>query len=364
MVRRVITRVLCRNFHDYWTQTTKEGQQFRIPLMKAKQHLGTFTSRGTRRENEDRIKFGFLNQLSADHQRFYFAVVDGHGGAHCGDFLESKLHSYIEEAQAKDAEDIVEKWRERVGGYFRRFRPHALESVAAEQALTLEQRLTIAFLQADYAFYTDYDTNEKSGAVASVALVTAKDTLPFWESRNAMVHVAHVGDTRILLCETETGLASALTHNHHPSSTTESERLRRYASGFAIDSFGEERFGFLANTRAFGDRPMKKLGVSAEPEVTQVSLGDGNFAFMVLCTDGVTSVLSDQEIVDVVKEGGAFPNDAAKSIVRLAEELGTQDNASCIVIRLSGWGKDMPDLTKDMRDYRKAESAQSGPRRR
>ena len=98
---------------------------------------------------------------------------------------------------------------------------------------------------------------------------------------------------------------------------------------------------------------MKRMGVSAEPDVTIVKLGSGpeEYAFIVLCTDGITSVMSDQEVVDIVK-GVTEPSDAAKQIVAFAESLGTDDNSSCLVVRLSGWGADMPDLTKDMRDWK------------
>jgi protein phosphatase PTC6 len=70
-----------------------------------------------------------------------------------------------------------------------------------------------------------------------------------------------------------------------------------------------------------------------------------------LCTDGITGVMSDQEIVDIVK-GVKEPSDAAKAIISFVESLETDDNSSCLVVRLSGWGADMPDLTKDLRDWR------------
>ena len=218
--------------------------------------------------------------------------------------------------------------------------------------MTLEQRLTLGFLQADLSFLKQYP-EDNSGACASVAMIISNDDLPFWDSRNAEIHIAHVGDTRVLLCHCQTGHAFTMTPAHHPSSTIEADRLRKFARSIATDSFGQERFGLLANTRSFGDARMKRMGVSAEPDVTIVKLGSGpeEYAFIVLCTDGITSVMSDQEVVDIVK-GVTEPSDAAKQIVAFAESLGTDDNSSCLVVRLSGWGADMPDLTKDMRDWK------------
>jgi protein phosphatase PTC6 len=220
------------------------------------------------------------------------------------------------------------------------------------ETMSIEQRLTLGFLEADLGFLKQFPDDE-SGACVSVAMITSNDNLPFWDSRNAEIHIAHVGDTRILLCHCQTGHAFTLTPMHHPSSTIEADRLRKFARSIATDSFGQERFGLLANTRSFGDARMKRMGISAEPDITTVKLGSGSeeYAFLVLCTDGITSVLSDQEVVDIVK-GVREPSDAAKQIISFAESLGTDDNSSCVVVRLSGWGADMPDLTKDMREWK------------
>lgn len=265
------------------------------------------------------------------------------------------LHNYVEDALPSEAKSTLDSWRTDYGGYFRRFHPRMLDDLLENPNsvdMTLEQRLTLGFLQTDYAFLKQCP-DDHSGACASVAMIISNDNLPFWDSRNAEIHIAHVGDTRVLLCHCQTGHAFTMTPTHHPASTIEADRLRKFARAFATDAFGQERFGLLANTRAFGDAPMKRMGVSAEPDVITVKLGSGaeEYAFIVLCTDGITSVMSDQEIVDVVK-GVHEPSDAAKQIVSFAESIGTDDNSSCLVVRLSGWGVDMPDLTKDMREWK------------
>jgi len=69
-----------RMFHDYWVQKTASGQQMRVPILKARHHLGALTSRGDRAENEDRFKVGLMNKLttSVERQPFYFAIIDGY----------------------------------------------------------------------------------------------------------------------------------------------------------------------------------------------------------------------------------------------------------------------------------------------
>jgi hypothetical protein len=69
-----------RQFHDYWVQKGQNGINMRVPILKARHHLGAMSSRGDRAENEDRFKVGLMNKLSVEeeHQPFYFAIIDGY----------------------------------------------------------------------------------------------------------------------------------------------------------------------------------------------------------------------------------------------------------------------------------------------
>lgn len=260
-----------KTFHDYYTP--KDHPEVRVPIAKARAHLGVCTSRGDRPTNEDRYQVGTLNKLAnrleTNRTIFYFAMIDGHGGSECAEYLKTHLHDHIESMKSREVAKMLTAWRKEIGGYFQRFKPSVLQNYIGgldpdnTDQLTLEARLTAAFLNADL----DYLRQEKpSGAVASIALIQSHDEQPFWDSSSYTITSAHVGDTRILLCSTEKGgLAEVLTTNHHPDSPSEMERLRRYTTAFSTDSFGTERFGAFANTRAFGDVKMKKAGVSAEP---------------------------------------------------------------------------------------------------
>ncbi|KAH8906590.1 protein serine/threonine phosphatase 2C [Coniochaeta sp. PMI_546] len=319
--------------------------------------------------------------------------------------------------------ELVDEYRNLVGGYFRRFKPQYFDIPdprstsdpdsgtgnpgrdCKNTTVTLESVLTYAFLRADLDFITaqarkpdrddpyadDYPLNKdeilgrpshmppsghntiggparfKGGSTASIALISTPTPAPFWHpSASSTLVVAHVGDTRILLCETATGLARPLTSDHHPSSPVESRRLRRFAGSVITDSFGEERITGLANSRAFGDMQSKRIGVSAEPEITRVELGPGQYSFLALVSDGVSGTLSDQEIVDVVKEART-PEEGARRVVDYATEISADgDNATCLVVRLGGWERrsegGVGSLgTKEIRDIRRAEAAD--PRR-
>lgn len=65
--------------------------------------------------------------------------------------------------------------------------------------------------------------------------------------------------------------------------------------------------------------------------------------------------MSDQEIVDLVR-GAPDPRVGAQKIVNFAEEMGSDDNLTVVVVPLAGWGHVTgPDLTDDMRRYRQAQ---------
>ncbi|KAH7015327.1 phosphatase 2C-like domain-containing protein [Ilyonectria destructans] len=301
--------------------------------------------------------------------------------------------------------DLVKEYKDTIGGYFRRFYPEhfvlSKDGPKEDGDITIESVLTYAFLRADLDFVSaqaqkvDPDdsrvsdiplnndeilgvphatpsghgiggnTRFKGGSTASIALISTPTAAPFWHpAAQSTLLCAHVGDSRILLCDTATGLAQPLTSDHHPSNPTETRRLRRYAPAGSMvsgDSFGEERIAGLANSRAFGDMKSKRIGVSAEPEITRVEMGPAEYSFLVLMSDGISGTLSDQEIVDVVKEART-PEEGARSVVAYATEVSSDgDNATCQVVRLGGWERrsegGLGSLgTKELRDMRRTES--------
>lgn len=77
---------------------------------------------------------------------------------------------------------------------------------------------------------------------------------------------------------------------------------------------------------------------------------------MILVSDGVSSMLSDDEVVDLARDA-RDPKSAADKILAFAEELGGDDNATAIVVPLAGWGLIRgPDKTKELREYRRQQA--------
>jgi protein phosphatase PTC6 len=83
---------------------------------------------------------------------------------------------------------------------------------------------------------------------------------------------------------------------------------------------------------------------------------------MVLVTDGITSRISDQEIIDLARNS-IDPTRAAKTIVHFAEDLAAQDNCTCVVVPLAGWGKvGGRDGTEERREYRRKQAGELSTR--
>ncbi|KAF7558341.1 hypothetical protein G7046_g5815 [Stylonectria norvegica] len=306
--------------------------------------------------------------------------------------------------------ELVAEYKDTVGGYFRRFNPEHFvisSSNPDEASITVESVLTYAFLRADLDFVSaqarklDPDdrtvsdtplnndevlgvphatpsghgiggpTRFKGGSTASIALISTPTPAPFWHpAAQSTLLCAHVGDSRILLCDTATGLAQPLTSDHHPSSPTESRRLRRYAPAGSMvsgDSFGEERIAGLANSRAFGDMRSKRIGVSAEPELTRVEMGPAQYSFLVLTDRMVSRALSATRRSSTLSRRRRPRTVGARKVVDYATEVSSDgDNATCQVVRLGGWERrsegGLGSLgTKEIRDARRAEA--NDPRR-
>jgi protein phosphatase PTC6 len=344
----------------------------------------------------------------------------GHGRPEPPESSETVKQSSNKSKATELEKCLMDDWRELVGGYFRRFKPQYFSVASGGQGRTIDSEnnsstenredigietvLTYSFLKADFDFVSaqvakrdeNPDLSErainddeildrphwrdpvhqiggpkrfKGGSTASIALISTPTPAPFWNpAASSTIVVGHVGDTRVLLCETATGLAVPLTTNHHPGASEEATRLRRYSTSFITDSFGEKRVDGLANTRAFGDMRSKRIGVSAEPQVRRLDLQPAEYSFLVLVSDGVSAPLEDQEIVDIVKEART-PEQASRDVVSFATEVAKEpDNATALVVRLGGWERrgegGVGSLgTKEMRDWKRNEAADPRSRR-
>ncbi|KAJ2493746.1 Protein phosphatase 2C 6 [Coemansia sp. RSA 2050] len=351
----------------YYVAYTEEGT-VRVDVRKSPQLVGQTSSRGTRAYNQDRAEFRPLRipGMVADRkdkssaQLMYLGVYDGHGGDSCSEYLKQVLHSNIEGVAVSDLPPVLDTMRQ-YGKDWSDYTPPALRALEDAMLrceipsfLTIDERITLAFLKADSSI-RNMRWSDGQGSTACTVLLWDSEGLPFWSHDSQLnVVVSSVGDSKAILCNVDShgGLAVPLNDLHHPGVRDERERLQRHGAFFSRDSFGEERaMARVANTRAFGDWQVKRFGVIAEPQITHFDIQGDEAAFIVIVSDGLTSVLTDQEIVDIVK-GCANPETGARKLVDVAERLGSDDNMTAQVVRLPGWDSPMLDLTADHRNRR------------
>ncbi|KAF5478679.1 hypothetical protein F2P56_005220 [Juglans regia] len=88
--------------------------------------------------------------------------------------------------------------------------------------------------------------------------------------------------------------------------------------------------GQLAVARAFGDKSLKKH-LSSEPHITVEPIDDET-EFIILASDGLWKVMSNQEAADCIREI-KDARSAAKLLTEEALNRKSSDDISCIVVR-------------------------------
>ncbi|KAF7784599.1 hypothetical protein Agabi119p4_764 [Agaricus bisporus var. burnettii] len=346
-------------YHDYVrvASPSSPGDIIRVPLASPKV-IGVANSRGNRSHQEDFYGFATLSlnpeelrlnvkkfhNISWDpsrvgpllaRQAVFVGIYDGHGGSAVSQYLRQELHGIFESVHKSHIPDLF-AWIKEIGGYFKRFRGGPLapwiNGSKGTPELDLEARATQAFFEVDKNLSAD-DTAEACGATASVAIFHSLDhpSTTFFSADELSLTVAHCGDTRVLL--------TAVDGEH---TLTQNDGLLahyRFIRGIEMDG------------RAF--------------KYTMLRLLNGNeWSCAIFVSDGISSMLSDQEVVDLARRASS-PGVAAQRILSFSEELGGSDNGTVIVVPLKGWGKTQgPDKTKELREYRLKQNVGSERQRR
>ena len=207
-----------------------------------------------------------------------FAVADGMGGAQAGE-LASRLAAAALEERGRERlgeETVAELIREANERIYR----HALADPAAAGMGT-----TVTALLVD----------EAAGTLA----------------------VGHVGDSRAY--RVRDGVLEQLTADH----SLVAELVR---SGRLTPEEAEQHPHRSVITRALGTEPdveVDTFSVTTEP-------GD----LYLVCSDGLSSMLRDEEILSVVAVAGADPDGIAEGLVQAANRAGGEDNVTVVVFEM------------------------------
>jgi PPM family protein phosphatase len=133
------------------------------------------------------------------------------------------------------------------------------------------------------------------------------------------LHIAHIGDSRLYLVRD--GAISRLTHDH-------SYVGRLVEQGVLSSQEAETHPQRNILTAALG------AGSEIFPETSLQPIALERRDTLTLCTDGLWSVVSDQEICEAA--GGEDLNDVCRELVNLARERGAPDNVTVQTVRMMG----------------------------
>jgi PPM family protein phosphatase len=148
---------------------------------------------------------------------------------------------------------------------------------------------------------------------------------------NGIVSIGHVGDSRAYLIRDRK--VDQLTEDH----SLVAELVR---SGRLSPEEAETHPQRSVITRALGTDPdvdVDSFSVEAKP-------GD----LFLICSDGLTSMVGDEEILDVVEPRREDLDEAAKELIAAANRSGGEDNITVVFFEVVEDGAEAPSKTKPM----------------
>lgn len=142
---------------------------------------------------------------------------------------------------------------------------------------------------------------------------------PFGRGDVASAVVAHVGDSR--LYRWRAGSLEQITRDHSLFEET-------IARGYMSREQAERSINRAVVTRALGGA----LGDALEVEISEIGLQPDDL--LLLCSDGLSDMLSHAELTRLISEGATDPDELAQALVDAANRAGGNDNISVILARI------------------------------
>nr|GMC61930.1 probable protein phosphatase 2C 75 [Ipomoea batatas] len=293
--------------------------------------VGAVSISGRSREMEDALCVR-PNLCSPEMNRrrplHYFAVFDGHGGAQVSSLCRERMHALLEEelARVRNSFGAAEA---------------PPEAAALKDAWVTAMRNCFRRMDMIVGSTCGCGSHKKAGLIGSTAVVVVLT--------DEHIVVANCGDSRAVL--SRRGRAVPLSVDHKPNRPDELARIEALG-GRVIYSHGARVEGILAMSRAIGDSFLRPF-VIPEPEVTFMSREPEDDELLVLGSDGLWDVMSNEMVCEVAREclrensppverandeeATFFPSQSASAatlLTRLAFGRNSRDNISVIVVDL------------------------------
>jgi len=142
------------------------------------------------------------------------------------------------------------------------------------------------------------------------------------------VFVANAGDCGCVLWRGDELLPLSREH------TAQAERERIVAAGGTVSATADGKLrvgGVIQVSRCIGDRSLRRLGLTAEPEVQTAALSEADKA-LVIASDGLWDVMPAARVLHALNNTARSPDLIAKRLIFDAMDRGADDNISVVVL--------------------------------
>lgn len=252
-----------------------------------------FQNKKNRDNMEDRfcILVSFPNN---NQNKSIFAIFDGHGGYQISNYLMDNFLNFFNKISEKYNNQNYEKILEKTFS-------HCDDEIKKIQG------------------------SQKMGSTATIILLVKE--MDQILGKQKVIYCANLGDSncRLFNCHGY----KKITYEHRCSDEMEEKRIKKGNGSIINGRIG----GNISVTRSLGDYNMRDYGLISEPYINKVLFNDNEKNFLVLATDGVWDFLNEEELFysSINNENSL---DICKNIMEKAKDNGSNDNMTCIVVKL------------------------------
>ena len=283
-----------------------------------------YSGPGIKKTNQD--NFFIYNNFNNNSNYIYLGVCDGHGlfGQDISTYLVNNLPQNMNR-------NVIEK---------------GIKNLSNETITTLSSLFQETFVQTNISLNDDERIDSSFSGSTCVSLL-------FTPTR---IFCINVGDSRCIIGKFNGNewSSKALSRDHKPSEPDEMSRINKY--GGRVESYRDNSGNFvgpervwnkemdgpgLAMSRSFGDEIAHKIGVVVDPEILEYYFLKED-KFIVLGSDGIWEFISNNEVVEIVKNyylenniEGAIEHLYSESSKRWIMEEEVVDDITIIVIFLN-----------------------------
>ncbi|CAK9150448.1 unnamed protein product [Ilex paraguariensis] len=277
----------------------------RVRLQGSSRFASMFTQQGKKGTNQDAMTV--WQNFAGEKDMVFCGVFDGHGPSghkvarYVRDLLPSKLSSLLKHTQiggSNGSTDVDDKNK---------------ENTDSKDGDNDDNDCQNPFFSSwkDTVIKSFKETDEELEGNTTVESYCSGTTAVTILKKGHHLIIANLGDSRAVLCtrgNQDQLVSIQLTVDLKPNLTNEAERIKK--CGGRVLALEQEPNVFriwmpdedcpgLAMARAFGDFCLKDFGLVSIPEVSYRKLTDRD-EFVVLATDGVWDVLTNDEVIRIV----------------------------------------------------------------